>query len=86
MNTRGNVERAVEGSWKDKEDDFDIGDRVMLRYQAELYGFCGRKAQKGWDKLFIIKKVRENREIMIWDEVMWYIYVDPSDDDIIIWL
>jgi hypothetical protein len=49
MSTRGNVGRATKGSWKDKEDNFDSGDRVMLRYPAELYGFCGRKARKGWD-------------------------------------
>jgi len=39
MNTRGNVEIDTEGSWKDKEGDFDVGDRVMLSIPTELYGF-----------------------------------------------
>jgi len=51
----------------------------MLRYPAEFNGLYERKARKGWDKPFIIMKVCENREIVIWDEVMWYTYVDSSE-------
>jgi hypothetical protein len=39
----------------------------------------GRKARKGWEGPFIIKKVRQNKEIVIWDEVMWYAYVESSE-------
>jgi len=65
MNTSGKVEGAIGGSWKDEEEDFGVRDRVMLRHPTNFYGFFGRKARKGWDEPFMIKKVRPNREIVI---------------------
>lgn len=57
---------------------------MVIDYQqgkdGNLHGYFGNlQARKGWDRPFTINKIKENREIMIWDEVMWYTYVDPSE-------
>ena len=42
----------------------------MLRQPEKFYGyFGGLKSRKGWDEPFTIKKIKQNKEIMIWDEV-----------------
>ena len=56
----------------------------MLRHPEEFYGyFVGLQRRKGWDGPFTIKKIKQNREIVIWDEFMWYTYVDPSEINLI---
>jgi hypothetical protein len=67
-NTRDIREGANEGSYE--VEDFEVGDHVVLRYPIEFYSFFGRKTRKGWDGPFTVKKIRQNKEIVIWDEVM----------------
>jgi len=56
MNASGKVYGATGGSWKDEEEDFDVGDPVMLRHPREFYGFFVRKARQEWDGPFVVKK------------------------------
>jgi hypothetical protein len=57
-------EGATRGSWE--YEDFEVGDRVMLRHPKEFYGyFENLQSRKGWDGSFTVKKIRKNIEIVI---------------------
>ena len=73
-------EGGTGGSWKQTPyGDFKVRDPVLVSHPEEFCGyFGGLQARKGWDGRFTIKKIKENKEIVIWDEVMWIAYVDPS--------
>nr|ABN09129.1 hypothetical protein MtrDRAFT_AC174467g20v1 [Medicago truncatula] len=51
MNISGKVEGATGGSWKDKEEIFEVGDHGMLRNPTEFYGFFlgGKVGKDGMD-------------------------------------
>lgn len=52
----------------------------MLIHHEEFNGYYGNlKARKCWDRPFTIKKIKENKEVVMWDEVMWFTYVDLSE-------
>jgi len=49
-------------------------------HPKELYGYLGNlQARKGWNGPFTIKKICENKENMILDDVIWYAYVYFSE-------
>ena len=74
-------EGAIRGSWKKTHYRyFKVRDRVLLSHSEEFYGyFRGLQSRTGWDGSFTINKIKQNNEIVIWDEVKWYSYVDPSE-------
>lgn len=74
-------EGATRGSWrKTPYEELKVRDRVLLKQLEDFYGYLGGlQARKGWDGPFTIKNIKQNKEIVIWDEVKWYTYVDPSE-------
>lgn len=61
----------------DDDQDFEAGDRVMLKSPKEFYG--NQYPRRGWDAPLLVKRIRQYAKIVIWDKVMWYSYIDPVE-------
>jgi len=61
----------------DDDQDFEAGDRVMLKSPKEFYG--NQHLRRGWDGPFLVKHICQDGKIVIWDEVIWYSYIDPTE-------
>lgn len=81
-NTSTDVREETTGGswWKTAYENFKVRDRVLRRHPEEFYGhFGGLQSRESWDGPFTVKKIKQNNEIVIWDEVKWQTYVDPSE-------
>jgi hypothetical protein len=73
-NTSTDVREETTGGswWKTPYENFKVRDCVLLRHPEEFYGhFGGLQSREGWDGPFTVKKIKQNNEIVIWDEVKW---------------